>query len=1074
MNNFHPVKWFVAENALLVLRAVAIATALIHTFPQLTSAQVTPDGSLGTNPSVVVPESATRERIEGGVTNNTNLFHSFQDFTIETGQEVYFANPVGIETILTRVTGNTSSELLGTLGVLGAADFFLINPNGIIFGPDAQLDIGGSFVATTAAGVQFENQGLFSASDPQVPTILTVNPSALFFSETDPGQIINRSVAPAGINASGGQTFGLRVPDGESLLLAGGEVLIDSGWLNALGGHIDLLGIAGSGQVAIITDGTNSDGTSPGTRVPDAPLSLNVPTTLARNDVTIQNEAILDVRSDNRGSITISGQNIGISGSRLFAGIAPGLGTANSQGGDIILSATDDLILTGFSPFFIDMITNTLRSGAMGNSGSLSIEAKNFIAQNAAFATVGSFGNGNAGEILVNVQDKVTLTESSTLFNIVVSPDNVESGKITVQAGSLELLDGAQLISSVFAVGQTEGVQLEIRDDIVIDGVDADGFSSGLFVNNRSEAVGFSGDVFISANSIEITRGGRIQTGTSGEGNAGNVTIEVAENFFLDGADSSGKVTGIFTDVDTGGVGEGGDIQVMAGSLTLNNGAQFTANTFFLGNAGNITVDVQGDVSIDGAVEDLGTGSTPGVLVPARSGLFSSVGESLDDDQTVPAFGNGGIITLTANSLSLADGGALATSILSDSIGNAAPITVTVQEDIVVDGVNPAVGASGIFTAVQSEATGNASDITISAEALKISRGALLNASIANDGIAGEILLNTNSLEILEGGRIIVTTSDIGNAGDIIVPRANRIILAGENSGLFANTTATSTGNSGSIFVDANTVTIQDRAKIALDSQGSGRGGDVELFADFLTLDNNALISTETTSTQGGIITLDVDDVVLLRNGSNLSATAGLAEANGDGGNVNIKTNFLVAVPGEDSNITANAFLGQGGNVQITAEGIYGIEFQTDEVPIRNDITASSAFGAAGEVDIDTLTLDPTRGNAELPTETGTPRISQHCNASQGSSSFISTGRGGKPLGPEDTIASQDLWEDLYTPSSETTTAVAPRPQSITPESALTEAQGWARNPNGHVVLLATAEISSKPMSTPAICSHQG
>ncbi len=1074
MNAFHLPKWFITKNALLALRVVTISTILIPPFPQLASAQVTPDSSLGTNPSVVVPESATRDRIEGGVVNNTNLFHSFRDFTIETGQEVYFANPAGIETILTRVTGNGSSNILGTLGVLGEADFFLINPNGILFGPDSQLDIGGSFLATTADGIQFEDQGLFSASNPQVPALLTVAPSALFFNNTAPGPIINQSVAPAGINASGEPTFGLRVPDGESLLLAGGEVLIDGGWLNALGGHIDLLGIAGPGQVEIIRDGNSLSNNIPDSGVPDAPLSLNASPDLNRNNVIVQNEAILDVTAGDRGSITITGQNIGIlGGSELYAGIAPGLGTVDSQGGDIILRATDDLTIEG--PFVT--IYNVVATGATGNGGNTIIEANNFTAQNIAFIIIDTFGAGNAGETFVEVQNKVTLTESSTIFNNVSSLDDVDAGGITIQAGSLALLDGAELISSVRggAVGQAEGIQLKVRDDIVIDGVDVDGYSSGLFATTRPGAVGFSGDVFVSANSLAITRGGRIQTGTRGLGNAGNVTIEIEEAFFLDGSDSSGAVTGIFTDLDTDGIGEGGDIQVTAGTLTLKNGGQFTANTFSIGDAGDITVNVQGAVSIDGAnVDGLTTGSTPDALVSATSGFFSSVGERLDKDQTVPAFGNGGTIMLTANSLSLTNGGKLATSVITDSIGNAAPIIVTVQEDIIVDGVNPVVEESGILADIQPGARGNASDIQISAETLRVSQGGALNASIANDGIAGEILLNTNNLEILEGGQITVTTSGAGNAGDIRVLDTNSIILAGENSGLFANTTVVSTGNSGSIFVDSNTVTIQDGAKIALDSQGTGRGGDIELNADFLTLKNNALISTETASNQGGIITLVIDDVVLLRNGSNLSATAGLAEAEGDGGNVNITTDFLVAVPDEDSNITANAFLGQGGNVQITASGIYGIEFQTDEIPVRNDITASSAFGAAGEVDIDTLALDPTRDTTDLPNETGVPRISQRCNPSQGISSFVATGRGGIPLGPEDAISSQDLWEDLYTPSTETTTAVEPVTQPITPEPALTEANDWARNVNGHIELFAIAERLAESIPTPAICSHQG
>lgn len=88
--------------------------------------------------------------IEGGARRDSNLFHSFSEFNINNGQRVFFANPAGVDRILSRVTGNTQSNILGTLGVLGNADLFLLNPNGIVFGPNARLDVWGSFLATTA------------------------------------------------------------------------------------------------------------------------------------------------------------------------------------------------------------------------------------------------------------------------------------------------------------------------------------------------------------------------------------------------------------------------------------------------------------------------------------------------------------------------------------------------------------------------------------------------------------------------------------------------------------------------------------------------------------------------------------------------------------------------------------------------------------------------------------------------------------------------------------------------------------------------------------------------------------
>ena len=114
----------------------------------------------------------------------------------------------------------------------GGANLFFINPNGILFGNNARLDVAGSFVASTANSFVFGDRLEFSATNPQSPSaLLTVNPSALFFNQLPARRIENRSIAPAGDNI-----FGLRVPDGRSLLLAGGDIAINEGKLNAPGG----------------------------------------------------------------------------------------------------------------------------------------------------------------------------------------------------------------------------------------------------------------------------------------------------------------------------------------------------------------------------------------------------------------------------------------------------------------------------------------------------------------------------------------------------------------------------------------------------------------------------------------------------------------------------------------------------------------------------------------------------------------------------------------------------------------------------------------------------------------------
>ncbi len=286
-------------------------------------AQVTPDTTLGAEGSVVTPNANVggfpANLIEGGATRDINLFHSFSEFNVGDGQRVYFANPIGIENILTRVTGNNLSNILGTLGVDGSANLFLLNPNGIIFGQNARLDVGGSFVATTANSFVFGDGVEFSATNPAVPSLLTVSvPLGLQYG-TQPGAIASQGA--------------LLVDEGQSLILAGGDITLDDSFLAVdffEGGRVELGAVAGEGTV-----GLNADGSL---------LSLSFPNELERANVSLANGSLVDVSAEDGGSIAIHAQNIDISaGSQLIAGIAPGLGSPESQGGNIILNTTGEI-----------------------------------------------------------------------------------------------------------------------------------------------------------------------------------------------------------------------------------------------------------------------------------------------------------------------------------------------------------------------------------------------------------------------------------------------------------------------------------------------------------------------------------------------------------------------------------------------------------------------------------------------------------------------------------------------------------------------------------------------------------
>lgn len=265
----------------------------------LAQSKIVPDGTLGTESSVVTPVASglAVDVIGGGAIRGANLFHSFQEFNVSEGRGAYFFSPsAGIQNVLARVTGTNPSNILGTLGTFGNSNpnLFLINPNGIIFGPNASLDIGGSFVATTANAVRLGKTGLFSASEPATSNLLTVNPSALFFNSLSSQAIVNRSTATSTV--LGFPTIGLQVPDGQSLLMVGGDVRLDGGILLAPGGRVELGGLAKAGTVELNAAGNN--------------LSLSLPESVAPADISLINGAKVIASGEGGGDIQVQGRRV--------------------------------------------------------------------------------------------------------------------------------------------------------------------------------------------------------------------------------------------------------------------------------------------------------------------------------------------------------------------------------------------------------------------------------------------------------------------------------------------------------------------------------------------------------------------------------------------------------------------------------------------------------------------------------------------------------------------------------------------------------------------------------------------
>ncbi|NJL52140.1 MAG: filamentous hemagglutinin N-terminal domain-containing protein [Hydrococcus sp. SU_1_0] len=185
--------------------------------PLTAKAQVTPDGTTSTT----VNQDGDNFTIEQGDRVGDNLFHSFNEFSVPTSGSAAFNNAGDIANIFSRVTGSSISSIDGLISANGAANLFLINPNGIIFGENASLNLGGSFFASTADSLLFEGDAEFSAVNPQAPPLLEVSiPIGASFRD-NPGDIVNQSI----FSVDGG----LIVRPGKTLALIGGNITFQSG-----------------------------------------------------------------------------------------------------------------------------------------------------------------------------------------------------------------------------------------------------------------------------------------------------------------------------------------------------------------------------------------------------------------------------------------------------------------------------------------------------------------------------------------------------------------------------------------------------------------------------------------------------------------------------------------------------------------------------------------------------------------------------------------------------------------------------------------------------------------------------
>ena len=754
-----------------MLKQLSYITALFFLLYQSKSlAQVLPDNSLGAESSTIRTMDELRDLIEGGAARGKNLFHSFEQFAIKEGRRIDFANPDGITNIFSRVTGGNISEILGTLGVDGSANLFLINPNGIVFGENAVIDVGGSFLATTAESIEFNSGNRFSATNPSTPNLTIDFPLGLFLD--DPGDIIVRGnqnniqlEIPSFRVITDNIPESIRVNSNESIALIGGNISFKGGGLKASQGNIDVISLDGNQTLRLIST--------------DDWFVADLDSVSSFKDISFADAAYVDVSGELAGNINLSGRNISINeGSVIFAD------TSKPTNNSINISATDTLEIEGTS----------------GNN-ELNVFRNNQGLPANAFANDSNF-------------------YSVSLVSADVLPEFEGQGTgndINIDAKEIQIFDAGQIRTvsfSQFFNNRAGDINLE-ADDIVVKGTNnIDGFIGSVVNSTTGQGtLGNSGDVEIRTLSLKVEDGGRIKADTFSSGGGGRLNI-ASEEISLESESRADLISAVFRtglSVSPGNKdGRGGVIKIESQELFISR-AEINNSSFSDGIPGNITIDTEQLTILDGGAirAETASGSSANISINAQNIVLDGTRPNIRDfvggvstSTRSNSQGDGGDININTESLEILNGSIIrAISLGSGDAGN-----INIETDrLEISGVdrfaeNP-IASERVSKINTGAIRGNGGDIIINSGFIELNDFGTINAiSIAGDR-GGNISLNVKNLELFGQSQISASAGNFGNGGNINID-AEAIIARG-NSDITANAFQ---GSGGSVNINSDVI----------------------------------------------------------------------------------------------------------------------------------------------------------------------------------------------------------------------------------------------------------------------------
>lgn len=462
------------------------------------TAQILPDATL-VGPELSSPINGLINAqpaivIEGGAIRGANLLHSFTEFNVGAGQRVYFDHDNTISHIIARVTGGNASNINGVLGVssngfTGSADLFLINPNGIVFGPNAALDLGGSFIASTAESVIFDNGEVFSSASPDV-SLLTINlPVSLQFGNRA------ESIQVNGVQVGFNIFPRLAVDFDRTLALIGGDLEIRSGDISATHGQIAL------GSVA-----------------PQSIVNLTAVPTGWIFDYS-DTSSFQDIRLSQGGAIVSSGGNIQVQARNLiieeqaYFDLSP---TPAQASGSLVIETSESVQLRDSgTELFLENL------GLAQDVGFIEIRTGSLLLDPGTSIRSTTSGNGRAGDVNIYAQN-IDLSDSQIRSESLPSSTR-EAGNINLFSQNLSLQFGSRI--SAATASPAAGGNITVRplqtgapSAIMVDSVSQ--------INSKTVAAGIAGNIVLEATTVRLDNQGRITAEETTNSQGGSIRLE--------------------------------------------------------------------------------------------------------------------------------------------------------------------------------------------------------------------------------------------------------------------------------------------------------------------------------------------------------------------------------------------------------------------------------------------------------------------------------------------------------------------------------------------------------------------